>query len=207
MKYLRILFALALFFGFAGHARAQNFHVQVLDPNVCNSGQQNKCLIGDPGIPFSFGLDSATCGFLGLPSGPDDGCVIIQNNTFNTTITSFDFQFLVNQALSGQTFDCPNGPVGLDAAVFDTANCFQSADGTTDNFEFSGGPGIPPSSLTNPGEFAIFESGRPAGDFEGTGVVNPTPEPDSLVLFATGAMMMLAGLYLKKQRQFAVGKK
>jgi hypothetical protein len=210
MKYLlRVLFVLALFCGVTSHARAAgvDFHVQVLDPNVCNTGQQNKCLIGDPGVPFTFGLDSATCGFLGLPSGANDGCLIIENNTFNQIFTSFQFDFVVNSSLAGASFDCPNTAVGTNSPVFTQVSCMQSPDGTTDEFTFSGGPGIGPSSPTNPGQFAIFESGLPPGDFVGTGTINPTPEPDSLLLLSTGAMMMTAGLFMKKRREFAFSKK
>jgi hypothetical protein len=34
-----------------------------------------------------------------------------------------------------------------------------------------------------------------------------TPEPGSFLLFSTGAMMMAAGLFLKRQRGFAFGKR
>jgi hypothetical protein len=52
----------------------------------------------------------------------------------------------------------------------------------------------------------IFESGLDPATVEGTGMVN-TPEPESLLLFSTGAMMMMAGLFLKKQPRFAFRKK
>jgi hypothetical protein len=51
----------------------------------------------------------------------------------------------------------------------------------------------------------IFEDGvDPALLTDGSGTVSTvTPEPDSLLLLSTGAMMMTAGLFLRRQRRLA----
>jgi hypothetical protein len=207
MKYLlRVLFVLALFFGVSSHARAAavDFHVQVLDPNVCNSGsgQVAKCLVGDPTSPIPVTLDGPTCGTLNLPATTlPQGCLVIENDTLNVTITSFLLSFDATGVLAGLTFDCPNDLNSSPTPTF--TSCAVSTDGSSDEFIFSGGTGVPP----NGGEFAIVETGLPAGDFTGTAMVGITPEPDSLLLLSTGAMMMAAGLFLKRQRGFAFWKK
>jgi hypothetical protein len=204
MKYLlRVLFILALFCAFSSVARADgvDFHVQVLDPNACshNPGEIAKCEVADPSVPFTLvPLDAPTCGVLVPPQGTDpsqDGCLIIINTSLTLTITSFELSFDATGPLAGKTFDCPvpTTPPFL--------TCAPSTDGSSDDFFFSGGD-IPPG-----GEFGIFESGLPAADFVGVGTIDPTPEPDSLLLLSTGAMMMTAGLYANKRRRLAFVKK
>ena len=63
-----------------------------------------------------------------------------------------------------------------------------------DDLFFSGGDGLPGGQI-----MIIFENGVDPSLFQGTGVVGTTPEPESLLLLATGAMM--AGLYLMKDRR------
>jgi hypothetical protein len=55
----------------------------------------------------------------------------------------------------------------------------------------------------------IFEEGVEPGLLtDGSGVVGiATPEPDSLLLLSTGAMMMTAGLFLRRQRRLATFRK
>jgi hypothetical protein len=206
MKHLlRVLFILALFCGVTSIARADtvNFHVQVLDPNVCSKTPTTiaSCDVVDPNAPFPLvPLDAATCGVLTPPQGTDpstDGCIIFFNKSLTLNITTFEVSFDATGALAGKTFDCPvpSSPPFL--------TCSPSSDGSTDDFFFSGG------NIAPGGEFALFESGLPAADFVGTAVVNatPTPEPESLLLLSTGAMMMTIGLFLRKQPQFAFRRK
>ncbi len=189
MKYFRVvcLFVMALFCGVTSHAWAAeiDFHVQVLDPpNMCFSSP-SLCVVADSSAPFAVTFTAATCALDGLPSGPTDGCLIVFNDTFNTFI-SLDLTF---PGLGSLTFDCPTSNP---ASVFANATCTSS--GGIDNLFFSGGSGLPGGH-----EMFIFENGVAPELFVGTGTVGTTPEPDSLLLLSTGAMM--AGLYLTKQRR------
>lgn len=196
MKYLlHVLFILALFCGVSSYAHADaDFHVQVLDPaNMCFTNP-SLCVVVDSSAPFAVTFNSATCGLDGLPTGPTDGCLIVVNDTFDT-FTSLDLTF---SGLGSLTFDCPTSNP---ASVFANSSCTSS--GGIDNLFFSGGAGLPGGQL-----MFIYESGADPALFDGTGTVGITPEPESLFLFSTGVMMMMAGLFLRKQRPaFAFGKK
>jgi hypothetical protein len=65
---------------------------------------------------------------------------------------------------------------------------------------FSGG------SIATGHNLIILEEGVDPTLFMGSAVANPVPEPDSLLLLSTGAMMMATGLFMKRRR-FAFGKK
>jgi hypothetical protein len=194
MKYLfRVLLILALSCGFAGHARADaiDFHVQVLDPpNSCDPST-SLCTIADPSQPITVTFLSAACTPFGLPNGPTDGCLVLGNNTLTTTFTNLELIF----AVSGSV----NPTCGTDGVNFASAICGVS--GGVETFFFSGGPGLAPLH-----QLVIFESGVSPDGLVGIAAVN-TPEPESLLLFSTGAMMMMAGLFLKKQPRFAFRKK
>jgi hypothetical protein len=200
MKYLlRVLFILALFCGFASHARAVavDFHVQVLDPaNVCITNPA-ECFVADATAPFAVTFNSATCGLANPPiSVPSpSGCLIVFNATFQT-FTSLDLTF---GGLGDLTFDCPTSDPN---SIFGSSTC--TSNGGIDELSFSGGDGLPPAQV-----MFIVENGVDPGLFEGTGMVGTaTPEPDSLLLLSTGAIMMTAGLFANKRRRlFAIAKK
>jgi hypothetical protein len=192
MKHLlRVLFILALFCGVSSvaHADSIDFHVEVLDPaNSCDPST-SLCTIADPSQPITVTFLSAACTPFGLPNGPTDGCLVLGNNTLTTTFTNLELLF----AVSGVSPTC-----GTDGVNFASAICGVS--GGVETFFFSGGPGLAPLH-----QLVIFESGVSPDGLVGTAVVN-TPEPESLLLFSTGVMMM-AGLFLKKQPRFAFRKK
>ena len=202
MKYLlRVLFVLALFCGFTSHARAVDvdFHVQVLDPiNVCITNPA-ECFIADPAAPFGVTFNSATCALANPPiSVPSPaGCLIVFNATFQT-FTSLDLTF---DGLDGLTFDCPTSDPN---SIFASSTC--TSNGGIDTLSFSGGDGLPPAQV-----MFIVENGVDPALFNGTGMVGTaaaTPEPESLLLLSTGAIMMTAGLFLNKRRRlFAYQKK
>ena len=207
MKHLlRVLFILALFCGVTSIARADavDFHTQILDP-TCDP-TNTSCAIGptDVGVPFSIALDMGLCTshqppVTGLPTdGTPFGCFVGTNNTGNA-ITSFTLVFN-NAALDGGSCDTtlpgevsPGPAFGISACKVDPAGGF--------DITFSGG------SIGDSNQFIILEIGADPNDFDGSATANPTPEPNSLILFSTGAMMMMAAVFVKKQYRFALGKK
>jgi len=195
MKHLlRVMFVLALVLGFSSHARASDFHVQVLDPNVCISNP-SVCLILNASDPIDISLNASTCQLAGVPNLPTSGtygCAVLFNLTLPPeNITSINLTF---SGLGDLTFDCPTTTAG---SIFAQGSCGSSGNGV-DSFSFSDG------SLPFLGEAVIYESGVSPDLFQdGTASVNQppitfTPEPDSLLLLSTGVMM--AGLYLTKKR-------
>jgi hypothetical protein len=211
MKHLlRVLFILALFCGVSSIARADlvDFHTQILDPPTCDP-LNTSCAIGpgDLGVPFSISLDMGLCTshippVSGLPTdGTPFGCFIGTNNTGNA-ITSFTLVFN-NAALDGGSCDTTlPGDVTYvgQGPAFGISGCKVDPMGGFD-ISFSGG------SIGNSNQFVILEIGADPKDFDGSATASAIPEPNSLILFSTGSMMMMAALFLKKQHQFAFRKK
>jgi hypothetical protein len=202
MKHLfRIMFVVALFCGFGSRAHAVNFHVQVLDPNVCISNP-SICVVLDASAPINVSLDAAACQIAGVPNLPSDsstyGCAILFNFTLPPeTITSLNLTF---SGLDGLTFECDTK--GITGSIFSQASCGSLGAGT-DAFSFFGG------SFPFLSEAVIYETGVDPDLFkDGSAAVNQAPitvfaaevpEPSSMLLLSTGATM--AGAYLTKQRR------
>lgn len=186
MKHLlRLFFVLALVFGASSYMHASDFHVTVLDPNVCTSNPA-ACTIIDTSAPFTATFQASTCSLAGVPGLPSDpttyGCLVLFNQTFSN-ITSINLTF---SGLGSLTFTCDTSGPG---SIFASANCGSS--GGIDTFSFFDGS-VPPL-----GEAIIYETGANPDLFDGTGTVN-TPEPASLPLLLTG--ILFAGLYLGKRK-------
>lgn len=200
---LRVLFILALFCGVSSfaHADAVDFHVEVLDP-VCTVSSPIVCTVVDPSVPFSVTFTTATCSlFFGSPAPPTNGCFEV----INATAESFTSLDITLTGFGSATFDCPTTGTSP-ASIFSNSNC-----GPGEDLSFFGGPGLTPTKtlavviqITDQG----VADGLTIDDFSGTATINstPTPEPDSLLLLSTGAMMMAGGLFMKR-RSFAFGKK
>jgi hypothetical protein len=207
MKYLlRVLFILALFCGVTSHARADNFHAQVLDPSCNSTTKPTECGIGftDIGVPFAVSLSAAQCGssaitppITGLPTdGTFFGCFLGTNDT-GAAITSITLDFNNIPGVTG----CDTVLEGITPGpAFSDTSCKVDSLGGYD-LSFSGGPGVADGHV-----FVILEEGVDPGDFSGSATVAETPEPDSLLLLSTGTMMM--GLYLAgRTRLFSFLKK
>lgn len=207
MKHLlRVLFILALFCGVTSIAKADevDFHTQILDP-ICDPGNTS-CALGpsDVGVPFSIALDMGLCTshippVTGLPTdGTPFGCFVGTNDT-GKPITSFTLVFN-NPVLDGGACDTTLPGDVSPGPAFGISGCKVDPSGGFD-ITFSGG------SIGNSNQFVIIEIGADPNDFDGSATANPVPEPNSLILFSTGAMMMMGALLVKKQYGFALRKK
>jgi hypothetical protein len=197
MKHLlRVLFGLVLVCGVASHARAQDFHAGLADPNTCGPVNTSACTIVDAmGSITGFQFSNAACTAPEVPAAPPTPyCIDLFNETaFNITSVTLS---IPNSALGGLTPVC-------DTTMAFTGSCSMS--GGTDIFSFLGN--FKPGTVV---DLYIFATDTPNFDptviDENATITVATPEPDSLLLLFTGVMM--AGLYLAKRRiHFAFGKK
>lgn len=194
MKYLRvlILLSLALFCGSKTSHAQFDFHATVLDP-ACTDPTECQLHAVDLGVPFAVALGTQACTDAGVMPTPTGlyGCFVGTNLT-GGNITSFVLDFANIPTITGCDTNVTN--VTQPPVAFSVSNCVVDGSGGYD-LTFSGGSIIPGHSLI------ILEEGVAPGDFRGMGTVNPTPEPDSLLLLSTGVMM--TGLYVAKQRYTA----
>ncbi|MHB1958288.1 MAG: PEP-CTERM sorting domain-containing protein [Acidobacteriaceae bacterium] len=118
-----------------------------------------------------------------IPNG--DGCFLAVNDTPHLTFTSLTMSFPTNQYIAGQNAACDTTNFGSSLPfAFTSDSC--KLEGTNFLLNFFGGPGISPGQTLD-----IVESGVPYWEFpQGTGTVGIVPEPSSVVLMATGLMLM-----------------
>jgi hypothetical protein len=203
MKYFRVTLMLALLCVLfcaapASHTQGFDFHATVLDP-FCSNATECQLHAVDLGVPFPVSLGAGACidaGVSPLPSGPF-GCFVGTNLTGNN-ITSFVLDFAHIPSVTG----CDTNISGVTPSVaFSVSSCVVDQSGGYD-LTFTGGTIVPGHSLI------VLEEGVDPSLFIGTGTLNPTPEPDSFLLLATGVMMI--GLYMgttRRERLFGFLKK
>jgi hypothetical protein len=147
----------------------------------------------DLGVPFQVVLDMQACqdaGVSPLPTGLF-GCYVGTNLT-GSNITSFTLDFAHIPSVTGCDTDITN--VENPPIAFSLSSCVVDGTGGYD-LTFSGGTIVPGHSLI------VLEEGVDPTLFIGMGTVDPVPEPDSMLLFATGLGM--SGLYVVGQRRMA----
>jgi len=192
MKLFSILFIVAVFFGMthsAALADPVDFHLGTLDPTSCTTNPA-ECTLTTPLDPtFAITFSAQTCldqvppitGTAGM-----FGCFKLSNQT-SLTVTSLDLS-IETAPLGDQPFSCSA------AGPFDDFSCTLSPDGTHYLLDFFGGTGVGPTQTV-----LLEETGANPADFIGTGTVNLTPEPDSLLLLSTGTIMA----FLSRRKLFA----
>jgi hypothetical protein len=186
MKFLRCLFALTLVCAVSGMAKADpiDFHMVVVDP----PGFDVHDLTTTTAV-----VNFTACDAGQLPQGisPDYvGCETFENLT-GAPITSLELEFPDIGALSGQSANC--------TAAAGVPNFFSVASCSIVNgfFVLNYSDGSIPNGFPS-GVFTIAESGvRPSAFPEGT--LSTTPEPSSIWLMSTGAVMLGAFFYSKKR--------
>jgi hypothetical protein len=197
MKVPRIL-PLLIFAAICGMPHAAfgdpvDFHMGVLDPSFPILPTTD--IRNTSPFPVTFG---------GCPSFiPATGCFEALNDT-GQTITSLTLTFANStnpnptdpDVLNGQPADCDTTPVFVGSSTV----CGLNGNGVYDLL-FLGGNGLAPGTF-----FILYETGpNPDAFGTGSGVVGLSPEPDSLLLFSTGAM--IAAFFVFRRKLFVSGPK
>ena len=193
MKSLYYLVLIALVLGCTGLAKADpvDFHIRVLDPVPP----------ADPSYPLylisttSFNVSFTPCIAGELPSGMTaDGC-FAGRNVSGLDWNGLDLSFPSGGVLAGQPASCAPAPSDN---IFSATDCpVNPADGSYD-LGFSEGV------ILNGDYFFITEDGVvPPSDFPtGLATVSTvmTPEPGSIVLLSTGALLFGCLLFGERSR-------
>ncbi len=202
MKLLRYALALLTMCALSGMGQAHAFKLGVLDAG--------------PGIDYTgTPLTNLMFGSCGVGTQGTEGCITIENET-GALLTSFQLSFSTsNLPLASQNFsnaDCSTGTMFASCAV-------TSLGGDNYSLVLYGGTGVPsdPNAMKKNEDkkeskdaddykghtFIIQENGLPLADFANTPLtVTATPEPGSIWLMSTGALMLCAFFYYKRRNGF-----
>jgi hypothetical protein len=190
MKLLRCLLALTVVCALSGIAKADpiDFHMVVVDPSF--STDSIITLTPAPVVQFTPCVSGEIPGTV----DPYEGCASFENS-LSSALTNLELVFPNDAVLNSQTPNCTPDPgvIGNSSVDFFTTFSCQIIGGNY-VLDFSGG-NIPVGTL-----FTIAENGVPPGDFPlGTlSSTTATPEPSSIWLLSTGALMMGAFFYSKR---------
>ena len=188
MKLLRCFFALTLVCAVSGIAKADpiDFHMVVVDPGFTT----NDLTTTSTTVQFS------ACDSGQLPQGITGGyvgCETFENET-GADITSLELVFPDIGVLTTQSANC-TAAAGV-PNFFGSATCGLVGN----NFVLYYSDGTIPQGFPN-GIFTIAESGVDPTDFPtGTLTINVAPEPSSILLLSTGALMLGTFLYSKRRK-------
>ncbi len=198
MKFLRYVLAIMMMCALGGTVQAHAFKLGVLDAG--------------PGVDYTgTPLTNLMLGSCGSGTALTEGCVTIENET-GSLLTSFQLSFSTSNLGSGnQGFTCGTGIMFADCTVTDLG-------GGNYNLVFSGGTGVPsdPNAMKKKEDkkesrdsddysadtFTIQEIGLPLSDFANTPLaVAPTPEPGSIWLMSTGALLLGGFFYYTRRNR------
>lgn len=193
MKTFYCVVLIALIFGCIGPAKADpvDFHIKVLDPLPPAAPSYPLFLISSTSFDVSF----TACITGELPSGMTaDGC-FAGRNVSGLAWTGLDFSFPSGGVLTGQPASCAPAPSDN---IFSATDCpANPANGSYDLGFFDG-------IIHNGDYFFITEDGVvPPTDFPtGTATASTamTPEPASIVLLSTGALLFGCLLFGERSR-------
>ena len=189
MKLLRCLFALMLVCALSGMAKADpiDFHMVVVDPPTGFDTTPINSLTP----PTSIGFSACVPGQIPGVEDPFEGCASFENST-SAAITSLELIFPNTSDLDSQTPNC-----GLDPNT--SVNDFASFSCTLTNgnyiLDFTNG------SIGVGGLFTVAEEGVDPNAFpDGTLTASSaTPEPSSIWLMSTGALLLGAFFYSRRR--------
>jgi hypothetical protein len=191
MKFLRCLFALMLVCALSGMAKADpiDFHMVVVDPPTGFDTTPINSLTP----PTTIGFSDCVPGQIPGVADPYEGCASFENST-SSAITSLLLVFPDTSDLDSQTANC-----GLDpnTSVNDFASVTCSLTNGNYILNFTDG------SIGVGGLFTVAEDGVDPSDFpDGTLTAASAPEPSSIWLMSTGALLLGAFFYSKRRNGF-----
>jgi hypothetical protein len=196
MKLLRCFVALALASALAGIAKADpiDYHAVIVDPPA---GRFSTTPITSLTSPTVIKFKSCVPGEIPGTVDPYEGCASFENSTA-APITSLQLEFPDTTTLGGQPVSCaldgtdtPGGPTS--ANVFQTTSC--ALVGGDYILDFSDG------SISVGDLFTVAENGVRPRDFP-DGTLTSTPEPSSIWLLSTGALLLGGFFYYKRHNGF-----
>ena len=202
MKFLRYVLAIMTMCALGVTVQAHAFKLGVLDAG--------------PGFDYTgTPLTNLLLVSCGAGTASTEGCVTIENET-GSLLTSFQLSFSTsNLGLGNQNFtnaDCATG------TMFRTCTVTDLGSGNY-NLVLSGGTGVPydPNAMKKKEDekesgdpddysadtFTIQETGLPYSDFANTPLtVAATPEPGSIWLMSTGALLLGGFFYYTRRNGF-----
>lgn len=198
MKSLYYLVLIALILGCTGLAKADpvDFHIKVLDPTPPANPSYPLYLISTTSFDVSF----TPCISGELPSGMTaDGC-FAGRNVSGLDWNGLDLSFPSGGVLAGQPASCAPAPSDN---IFSATDCpVNPANGSYD-LGFSNG------TISNGQYFFITEDGVVPPENFPTGMATAstamTPEPSSIVLLSTGALLFGCLLFGERSRMLRAG--